>query len=60
MHNSGPRTETWGIPYISFSEVKFAPFILVYWFRLTKNDLNQSLVLPLYHSDVILKEEYYD
>ena len=60
MHNSGPTTETWGIPYITFSEVKFAPFIPVYWFLLTKNDLNQLLVLPLFHSDIILKEEYYD
>ena len=60
MNNSGPRTEPWGTPYITFSEVKFVSFILVYWFLLTKNDLNQSLVLPLFHSDVILKEEYYD
>ena len=47
MNNSGPKTEPWGTPYITFSEVEFVSFILVYWFLLTKNDLNQSLALPL-------------
>ena len=60
MNNSDPKTEPWGTPYITFSEVEFVSFILVYWFLLIKNDLNQSLDLPLFHNDVILKEEYYD
>ena len=47
MNNSGPKTEPWGTPDITFSEVEFVLFILVYWFLLTKNDLNQSLALPL-------------
>ena len=47
MNNSDPKTEPWGTPYITFSEGEFVLFILVYWFLLTKNDLNQSLALPL-------------
>ena len=39
-NNSGPKTEPWGTPYMTFSEVEFASFILVYCFLLTKNDLN--------------------
>ena len=46
MNNSGSKTDPSGAPYITFSEVDFASFILVYWFLLTKNDLNQSLALP--------------
>ena len=44
MNNSGPKTSG---PYITFSEVEFVLFILLYWFLLTKTDLNQSLGLPL-------------
>ena len=48
MNNSGlPKTGPWGTPYITFSKVEFVLFIQVYWFLLTKNDLNQSLALPL-------------
>ena len=57
MNNSGPKTEPWGTPYITFSEVEFVSFILVYWFLSTKNDLNQSLALllnPLYHKQINL------
>ena len=47
MNNSGPKTEPWGTPSITFSEVEFVLFILVYWFLVTKNDLNQPLAFPL-------------
>ena len=49
MNNSGPpKTEPWGTPYITFSKVEFVLFIQVYWFLLTKNDLNQSFSFAPY------------
>ena len=30
MNNSGPKTEPWGTPYITFSEVEF---VSAHWFK---------------------------